>query len=220
MALPGGTKLKRSSVSKRIAMGLFATALNVHSIVALADASIAGGQSIPPPKDADEIVKNLRDIIDHGDLADEQYFADKLGVVMKGGEIGWMTVPIPCGGTSDPYSHERKLEQRFGYIDVPWYFDEHFGRSSRCDQPYVKEFLSNGLISVSGQVNINTDRVCVTQNDLKKYFEAGDYSSRGRGFIMKYIYRGRNSIFLTIWSTFNKSQCASLISVWQNPKEE
>ena len=105
--------MKRSSVSKRIAMGLFATALNVHSIVALADASIAGGQSIPPPKDADEIVKNLRDIIDHGDLADEQYFADKLGVVMKGGEIGWMTVPIPCGGTSDPYSHALRRSVKF-----------------------------------------------------------------------------------------------------------
>ena len=188
-----------------------------HPMVAMADGNIVGDENIvAPPKTADGIVKRIRAIVDHGDLADEQYYAETLGVVMEGGAIGSMTEPdSPCGLMAAS-KREKMIEQRFYYKDVPWYFTSWFGRSRTCDRPYSKAFLSNGLIEVVGTLMVDAKKVCLTEDDLKKYFKYGQYLNERGGFKVKYSISGQNVISLEITSPSSAPRCAVYVNLYQN----
>ena len=131
-----------------------------------------------------------------------------------------MRHPVPCGLSSPPPKTELKLVQRFGYEDIPWYFEPHFGRNYRCNQPYVKDFLPSGSVAVQGELLIDWNKICVTEDDLKKYFKDGDYSIERGGVVMKYIYQNKNLISLEVWTTAKERKCVTHVFFNQNHDEE
>jgi hypothetical protein len=210
-------KSERQNSIMLIILRLITVALHFYSMGAMADDSIIAGKTkIRPLLTADEIVKNIRAIVDHGDLADEQYYAEKLGVVMEGGEIGSVTEPdFPCGlGVAS--KRERMIEQRFYYKDVPWYFTSWFGRNQVCDRPYAKAFLPNGLIEVVGKLMIDTKRICITEDNLRKYFKSGEYFNERGGFRVKYSVVAHNTIYFEAASPSSSPQCAVYVNFYQN----
>jgi hypothetical protein len=210
-------KEKHKDLRKRIISCLVVAAFNFHPLIAKADGGlVVSAITASPPQAADEIVKNIRAIADHGDLADEQYYAEKLGVVMVGNEIGSVAEPdSPCG-LGVVSKRERMIEQQFYYKDVPWYFTSWFGRNQRCDRPYAKAFLSNGLIEVVASLMIDAKKVCVTQDDLKKYFKTAEYVNERGGFKFKYSVSEQNVISVEATSPSSMPKCAVYVNFFQN----
>lgn len=59
----------------------------IFTVPASDPAVVAGNNKISPPKTADEILERIRTLSDHGDLADEEFYAEKLGVKMEGANV-------------------------------------------------------------------------------------------------------------------------------------
>ncbi|MGQ7936050.1 hypothetical protein [Paraburkholderia sp. D1E] len=201
--------------SKRLVLTFIAGILNFHSMLTLADATTERETGKFTPKNPDEIAKNIYDLVTHDELADEQYYSEKMDVVMKGGEKGWVKDPAPCGLALIP-KIDLKLEQRFSYSEIPWFFNKNYGRNFRCDQPYIKEFLPNGKIAVRAGMEIDFNKACITKGDLKKYFTKAIFSPDRGGFTMKYLQQGENSIYIEIWSTALEKKCVTSITLKQN----
>ena len=212
----GEMKLKKKRAIKFVALSFIVSVFHFNSISALADTTVAGDAKIPPPQNVDEIVKNIRAIIDHGDLADEQFYAEKLGLVMLGGEIGPVLEPDFACGPGMASKRKRVIEQRFYYKNVPSYFSPRFGRNPVCDHPYAKAFLSNGLIEVVGSIMIDANKMCITEDDFRGYFKSGEYSNERGGFRVKYSVATGNVISLDVASPSSKPQCAVYIDLYQN----
>jgi hypothetical protein len=202
-------------------LGLIAAVFHFYPMVAAADASIvAGDTAMAAPQTADEILKNIRAIVDHGDLADEQFYAEKLGVVMKGTEIGVITFPDKLCGLAMGFTRKREIGQLFYYSDIPWYFSQFDGRRADCGRPYTKVFASKGLIRVFGTVVVDHKKICISESDVKRFFRSGKYVHDRGIFEMQYPANSVIATNVAIYSTSSKHQCVVSIDFYQNPDQE
>lgn len=183
----------------------------------LAKATVVSGEArTAPPKDAEEIVKNIRAIVDHGDLADEEFLSEKLGLTMTSGPIDDAMEPDFSCGLGVSSERNRIIEQRFSYASVPWYFTGWFGRNRVCDRPYVKVYLPNGLIEVVATIMVDFKKVCVKEGDIKKYFKSATYTIERGGFRVRYSVDGRNAVSIEIASPSSSPECAVYVNFYQN----
>ena len=157
-------------------------------------ADAAAGQEAPVPRNADEILQNLRDIVERGNLADEQYYSRKLGVVMKEANATWFKWHSPCEvvGVPAPLFSGSKDERALYYSSVPWYFSKKSGMRPDCDIPYTKQLPVNGITRVDASISIDYGKVCITEDDIHKYFKNGStsesmYQYRKNGFLVREI---------------------------------
>ncbi|NIF69889.1 hypothetical protein F3J16_06740 [Burkholderia sp. Ap-962] len=165
---------------------------------------------------ADEIVRNLRAIIDHGDLTDEQFFSEKLDIGLSGGKIETVAEPDFSCGLGMSQSKEKLVEQRFYYSNLPSYFAQWFGRSHVCDFPYVKVFRKDGSIKVISRLVVDTNKICITAGSIRRYFRGVDYSTERGGFRIKYIARQGNPVSVEFSSPSSQPMCSGYINFYQN----
>jgi hypothetical protein len=196
---------------------LMVVLFHINSAVVMADdIAVEDQTSNSSPQTADQIVKRIRAIVDHGDLADEEYYAEKLGAIIQGGKINSVVEPDFACGLGIASNRERLVEQRFYYKDVPWYFASWFGRNRVCDHPYEKIFLQNGRIEVVGKLVIDAKKICITKDDLKKYFKSGEFRDDRGGFGLNYSISKENDISLEVISPSSSPKCAVYINFYQN----
>ncbi|WP_321903217.1 hypothetical protein [Burkholderia cenocepacia] len=185
-----------------------------------ADVGVNGGITDPvtPPQTIEQILTNLRELVDHGDLADVQFFANKLGVVMKGFPVQHLT--IPSQGCVRLPTHE--IGQYFNYIKIP-YFIEPWNVSGTCNTyGYTKEFLSNGRVWVNTSIDIDVKKICITEDDIKKYIPESKITIERNRFIARYHNQDRsiNAVDMTILSAPPTWTCIGGVNFYQNVKPE
>jgi hypothetical protein len=181
------------------------------------DSSVtAGNGKIPPPKTASEILQRIREIVDHGDLADEEFYAERLGVGMVGTKLGEIRVPDKsCGPAMGGGDVRKEIGQYFYYSKIPKYFDEYYGRRSDCDRPFLKVTKEKGVISVSSEISIDTRAICILEGDVKKYFPSAIYSEYRGMMRMKYAAQNNQGINLEMESTWQQPRCIDYIGFHQ-----
>lgn len=174
-----------------------------------------GGKDVAPPATTEEIVKNIRAIVDHDDLEDINFYSEKLGVVMKGDEIGEVRIPdAPCGLSSNK-NYRTGVGQYFHFSKIPWYFVANDGMQLHCGRPYRKEFKQNGEVEIFASARLDPREICITEGDVKRFFKDGRYSLDRGVFEMHYTSSNDGGINLEIASTSQKPQCLIYVGFHQ-----
>ncbi|WP_175821178.1 hypothetical protein [Burkholderia sp. BCC0419] len=176
---------------------------------------VFGGGDVAPPTMADEIMKNIRAIVDHDDLGDVNFYSEKLGITMKGNGIGEIRIPdAPCGLSSDK-NYRIGVGQYLHFSKIPWYFVEYDGVQPHCDRPYRKEFKKNGEVEIFFHVQLNQEKICISEGDVKRFFRDGGYSLDRGVFEMRYTPPNDDGINLEMASTSQKPQCLIYVGFHQ-----
>ncbi|WP_124831028.1 MULTISPECIES: hypothetical protein [unclassified Burkholderia] len=189
--------------------------LGLHSSFALAG-------DMGQKNTAQSVLKNIIDIVDNGNLADEIFYESKLGLSMGGGETRHVT------GYEDlqylrsmPYPGSAKYHdwnvQQYYYTAAPEYFDEKFGRDGDYVRPYAKAFLPNGKIGVVASIVLNTEKICITESDVKSILKDNYSYSESRGmFKVRYSGDPKNDIDVEMTSTYTPpKRCVKYVNFSQ-----
>jgi len=209
--------MKNLRVVKYIAVGSIEISLHLISMLAMVNASVAGEIAIPqPPKNVDEIVKNIHDIVESDGLANEAYYSEKLGLVMQAGELSRVEEPNLKCGLATASRVDENIEKVFFYKTTPWFFDGNMIHDYRCTGAYRKDFLKNGVVRVYADVKIDPDKVCIRENDVKRYFPSGDYVDGVGGYEMRYSTADGGNIRLTIHAPPASPKCAVYVHFSKN----
>ncbi|WP_175874665.1 hypothetical protein [Burkholderia sp. BCC0397] len=169
------------------------------------------------------ILINIKEIVDHGDLSDELFYESKLGISMAGGETrhvnGYDDLQYL---RSQPYpgsakSHDWDVQQYY-YTTIPDYFDEKFGINGNYVRPYAKVFLPSGKIGAVASIIFNTEKLCITEDDVKNEFKNNSLYSETRGmFRVKYSGDPGRDIDVEMTSTYMlPKRCVKYVNFSQN----
>ena len=173
---------------------------------------VGDNKKFAPPATAEQFMKNLHDVISHGDLGDVQYYANEFGFVLQGSNIGqfYQWGPV-CGKLKTD-----TMGQYFNNLSVPWYADEKQRFDNRCGQyPYEREFLKNGFISAGGPIYINTSKMCITNTELDNLFKDMNFTHGPNNRSFVYQFNEMNSIEVYAIPLGDKN-CIGVISLIQN----
>ncbi|MBN3744418.1 hypothetical protein G3N96_03050 [Burkholderia sp. Se-20373] len=174
-----------------------------------------GGKDVAPPTTADDVLKNILAIVDHGDLGDVKFYSEKLGVVMKGDGVGEVRIPdAPCGLSSDK-TYRSGVGQYFYFSKIPWYFSSYDGIRSWCDRPYRKEFKQDGEVEIFSRARFDQSKICISEDNVKRFFKDGSYSLDRGVFEMSYTSPNVGGITLEMASTSQKPQCLIYVGFHQ-----
>lgn len=191
-------------------------AVSVASDPALSQTHSAKDSSISSP---DSVLESIQSILRHGHLEDNDFVSRALNVRLVGGELesGKGDMVYQCtmqlGGTVRNWTG-----RRYRYDDIPDYMAQpHWPPTSKCFNPYVIDEKNPKHIAASLGIALNVNNVCITLDDVKKYFPSAYYqNSRGGYGVLYGESDSDNRIVLRIGSTRTGKICAIDIVLDQN----
>ncbi|MGS0894316.1 hypothetical protein ACVBGC_17565 [Burkholderia stagnalis] len=154
--------------------------------------------------EADAFLKKIAALIFHNDLRDSKYFSTLFNIKLFGGELesGQGSMVNNCG-LAQMGSMQKWTGRRYRYESAPKYLVSQGAASdSICGNPYIIEMKNNHPISSTATLQIKTDQLCISENDIKRYFPDAIYRDYNQGFTATEESNGvENNIKLIIDST-------------------
>lgn len=164
-----------------------------------------------PAKDAvDDIMSRLVKISEHGDLKDDRFFGEAMGIKM----IGYPSQKVPfsyyaCGISPEPISSVI----RYRYIETPDFLVKSNADASKapCEYQFLKKIDDSGVVIQStAKLDLRPNKVCITASDVLSLFktasyEIHQYSANSNIVAYNYNDRGLKISFMLIERPQNRS---------------
>lgn len=164
------------------------------------------------PKDdssisSSEVLNGIRDIVTHNDLSDVEYFSQKLGVIMAGGQKiegkGGLSV---CGLEYPPQMHN-KIVQRFYYAKYPDYFDRRYIGEPPCEFNYVREFVDDRIVKTYAVAVFDVNKICISKADVESVLKEFHLDGARGGFIARRTNSSQAGVTVELISTYAGPIC-------------
>ncbi len=169
-----------------------------------------------PAKDGvDDVMSRLVKISEHGNLKDDNFFGETMGIKMIG--FSEKSTPITfyaCGVSPGPVGDSIKYQ----YAQVPWFLGGADKHKKPCEYGYLKEIDAAGKVTKTvARLNILPDKVCITKSEINKYFGGIVPENNSKSTAVLYDFYGNNGIKLTLMFSLNRaySSCVDLITIYQ-----
>lgn len=159
-----------------------------------------------------DFLQAVRNLIVHGDLADDTYYSHQLNIQMEGtGRTSIYEWGPVCGKVKTG-----RFGEYFNNVETPPFIDTSHHFSGKCgDFPYWKEFLPNGNVSVTANIYVDMQKTCISKNDLNNALEGIDYSHGPYNRDFVYLFGGKNNIGLMDFTSGPRG-CIAVITLFQN----
>ncbi|MBI0330287.1 hypothetical protein [Burkholderia plantarii] len=176
--------------------------------------SIRPKQVIATPQTSDQVMAEISDLINHGNLSDRMFYARTLGVSFAEGVI--INAPLSfniCGFTTPP---EQVVEtRRYVFQSMPWFVDSSKTGKLPCFADLIERLDDGKVLSAGIQLNIDSDRVCIKQEDIRRRFPSVKVSVVGVGWTVLVNRMSDENISIDFLFLSSKKMCISRININQ-----
>ncbi|WP_174982663.1 hypothetical protein [Burkholderia lata] len=176
--------------------------------------NVASSQVFVAPQTSDEILAAISDLINHGDLSDRAFYAHALGVSFTEGVI--VNAPLSfnvCGLTMPPEPVFKA--RRYAFESMPWFVDSSKAGKSPCFADLIERMDGEKVRSAGIQLNLDSDRVCIKQEDILRRFPSVTSTALGTAWtVLAEKLPGKNISVDFLFSSSRK-MCASRVNVNQ-----
>ena len=198
--------------------GIPALALGALLMVSMGIPCLAYSQSDdekPAEGTVDDVMSRLVKISKHGDLKDDKFFGDVMGIKM----IGFLAKEAPISFYACGVSPERVgTAIKYQYVEVPWFLGGADKGKKPCEYGYLKEINSAGeVVSAVARLNILPNKVCITKSEVDGYFKGAALERHPESQAELFDFYGKNGIKLTLMFSLNRAyrSCVDLVMIRQ-----
>ena len=169
------------------------------------------------PRDAGEIVHSIKRLVEHGDFSDDVFFEKSMGVTVQEFPPARSSPAFEVCGFAWPPLRPATVQHAIYVNPLPWFLDEKKAGRSPCSFTIVKNINHGAIASLTGRLDFDSAKVCITKNDIKREFPSAVEDARNKFLDFDLVYAESHDITLHFLSGSNGllGNCAQTLVFFQ-----